>query len=65
MKFGFRIPSFKKRIAERISVKRRIRSRLRAPRGYGWVTNPKRAAYYRVYHRTTIDLFRLLDRLFR
>jgi len=26
---------------------------LKAPRGYGWITNPKRAAYNRVYNRTT------------
>ena len=27
--------------------------RLRAPRGWGWITNPKKAAYNRVYNRTT------------
>ncbi|HEX6534678.1 MAG TPA: hypothetical protein VF041_08770, partial [Gemmatimonadaceae bacterium] len=26
---------------------------LKAPRGYGWLTNPRRAAYNRVYNRTT------------
>ena len=26
---------------------------LRAPRGWGWITNPKKAAYNRVYNRTT------------
>jgi len=26
---------------------------LKAPRGWGWITNPKRAAYNRVYNRTT------------
>ena len=25
----------------------------KAPRGYGWITNPKKAAYNRVYNRTT------------
>ena len=29
---------------------------LKAPRGYGWLTNPKRAAYNRVYNRTTVGL---------
>lgn len=55
MKFGLRRPSLKKRIAARTSVKRAIRHRLglKAPRGWGWVTNPKRAAYNRVYYRTT------------
>jgi hypothetical protein len=27
---------------------------LKAPRGWGWPTNPKKAAYNRVYNRTTI-----------
>jgi hypothetical protein len=55
MKFGFRIPSLTKRIAARTSVKRIIRQKLgfKAPRGWGWLTNPKRAAYNRVYNRTS------------
>jgi hypothetical protein len=32
---------------------------LKAPRGWGWLTNPRKAAYNRVYNRTTIDLFAL------
>jgi hypothetical protein len=55
MKFGFRIPSLSKRIAARTSVKRIIRHNLgfKAPRGMGWLTNPKKAAYNRVYNRTS------------
>jgi hypothetical protein len=55
MKFGIRIPSFNKRIAARTSWKRVVRHSLglKAPRGFGWITNPKRAAYNRVYNRTT------------
>ncbi len=55
VRFGFRVPSLKKRISARTSVRRAIRHRagLKAPRGWGWVTNPKRAAYNRVYSRTT------------
>jgi hypothetical protein len=55
MKFGIRKPSLKKRIAARTSVKRMVRNSLglRAPRGYGWLTNPRKAAYNRVYNRTT------------
>lgn len=46
MKFGIRNPSLKKSIAARTSVKRMIRHKagLKAPRGWGWLTNPKRAA---------------------
>ncbi|NVO21008.1 MAG: hypothetical protein HXX13_15005 [Bacteroidetes bacterium] len=55
MKFGFRTPSLTKRIAARTSVKRYVRQNLgfKAPRGYGWITNPKKAMYNRVYNRTT------------
>ncbi len=55
MKIGFRILSLTKRIAARTSVKRIIRHNLgfKAPRGWGWLTNPKKAAYNRVYNRTT------------
>ncbi len=57
MKFGFRIPNIKKRIAARTSVKRYIRHSLgfKAPRGWGWLTNPKKAAYNRIYNRTTVS----------
>ncbi|MFM8635516.1 MAG: hypothetical protein ACKOEX_12015 [Planctomycetia bacterium] len=55
VKFGFRVPSLRKRISARTSLKRYVRNSLglKAPRGWGWVTNPKRAAYNRVYNRTT------------
>ena len=55
MKFGFRIPNLNKRIAARTSVKRALQNSLgmKAPRGMGWITNPKRAAYNRVYNRTS------------
>ncbi|MFM2136112.1 MAG: hypothetical protein RL021_1512 [Bacteroidota bacterium] len=55
MKFGFRTPSIKKRIAARTSLKRYVRHSLgfKAPRGMGWITNPKKAAYNRIYSRTT------------
>ncbi|MEI8054296.1 MAG: hypothetical protein WCH52_11210 [Bacteroidota bacterium] len=55
MKFGFRIPNLNKRIAARTSLKRYVRQNMgfKAPRGLGWVTNPKKALYNRVYNRTT------------
>lgn len=57
MKFGFRTPSLKKRIAARTSWKRIVRHSmgLKAPRGYGWLTNPKKAAYNHIYSRVTAD----------
>jgi len=55
MKFGIRIPSLTKRIAARTSVKRIIRHNLgfKAPRGMGWITDPKKALYNRVYNKTS------------
>jgi len=67
MKFGIRTPSLRKSLAARTSLKRVVRHSLglNAPRGYGWITNPKRAAYNRVYNRTTVSFWSLLRRLFR
>jgi hypothetical protein len=55
VRFGFRVPSLKKRLSARTSLKRYVRNNLglKAPRGWGWFTNPKKAAYNRVYNRTT------------
>ena len=55
MKFGFRIPSLSKRIAARTSVKRIVRHNLgvKAPQGGGWVTDPKKALYNKVYNKTS------------
>lgn len=38
---------------------------LKAPRGYGWLTNPKKAAYNRVYNRTTVSVWSILRALFK
>ena len=55
MKFGFRIPSLSKRIAARTSVKRLVRHNLgvKAPQGGGWVSDPKKALYNKVYNKTS------------
>jgi hypothetical protein len=55
MKFGFRVPNINKRIAARTSVKRMIRHNLgfKAPRGMGWITDPKKAMYNKVYNKTS------------
>jgi hypothetical protein len=62
VKFGIRKPSIKKRIAARTSWKRVVRHNLglKAPRGWGWLTNPKKAAYNRIYNRTTLGCGLLL-----
>jgi hypothetical protein len=55
VRIGFRIPSLKKRLSARTSLKRYVRHGLglKVPRGWGWLTNPRKAAYNRVYNRTT------------
>lgn len=67
MKFGMRKPSLKKRISARTSIKRQIvhRAGLKMPRGYGWLRNPKKYAYNKVYQKTSFDIFKLLKKLFK
>lgn len=57
MKFGIRRYSFKSRVAARTSWKRYARHNLgfKAPRGLGILTNPRKAAYNRIYNRTTVS----------
>ncbi len=58
MKFGLRTPSLKRRIAARTSWKRVVRHSmgLKAPRGMGMFTNPKRAMYNKVYNKTSFSI---------
>lgn len=65
MKFGIRTPSLKRRIAARTSWKRVVRHSmgLKAPRGYGIITNPKKALYNKIYRKTTISIFDLFKKL--
>jgi hypothetical protein len=58
MRSRFRRPSFRKSFAARTSWKRWLRHSvgLKAPRGWGWFTNPRRALYNRTYNRTTLGL---------
>jgi|HubBroStandDraft_1064217.scaffolds.fasta_scaffold1726433_2 hypothetical protein len=62
--FHVRKPSLRGRIAARTSLKRMFRAKVRAPRGWGWLTNPKRAAYNRLYNRRTLSLGRLFKLIF-
>lgn len=67
MKLGMHKPSLKRRISARTSVKRQMvhRAGLKMPKGYGWVRNPKKYAYNKVYQRTSLDNFKVLKKLFR
>lgn len=65
MKFGLRTPSPRKMIAARTSPARFVRHSLglKAPRGWGWLTDPRRAVYNRIYTRTSFSLWDVLRRL--
>lgn len=67
MKFGIRIPSLKKRISPRTSIKRQIvhRTGLKMPKGYGWVSNPEKYLYNKVYNKTSFDIFKLLKKILK
>jgi cytochrome c556 len=45
----------KKCVSARTTVTQYVRTSLglKAPRGWGWITNPKKATYNRIYYRTT------------
>lgn len=67
MKIGMRKLSIKGRIKARTSVKRQVihRAGLKMPRGWGWVRNPKKYVYNKVYQRTTFDIFKVLKKLLK
>lgn len=64
MKFGMRTPSLKRSISARTtgqlkrSVKRAIIPEY-GKKGMGWIKNPKKALYNKVYHKTTFSIFDL------
>ncbi len=55
MKFGFRMPSLKKRVSARLSIKKKIRSKIRMPKGTAILTSPKRVIYNKIYNKSTVD----------
>ena len=64
MKIGMRTPNFKKSIKAKTTgkIKRKIKKALipgYGKKGMGWVKDPKRAAYNKVYNKTSFSLFDL------
>lgn len=64
MKFGLRTPSLKKSLKARTTgkVKRQVKKALISgygKKGMGWIKNPKKAAYNKVYNKTSFSLFDL------
>ena len=61
MKYGLRTPSLKKSISARTTgrAKRAIKKALipgYGKKGMGWIKNPKKAAYNKVYNKTSFGL---------
>ena len=64
MKFGMRKPSLKKSLKARTTgkAKRAIKQALipgYGKKGTGWIKNPKKALYNKVYNKTTFSIFDL------
>ena len=62
MKFGVRKPSLKRSIKARTTgrAKRAVKKALipgYCKKGAGWIKNPKKAAYNKVYKKTTFSIF--------
>ncbi len=62
MKFGLRTPSLKRSISARTTgrAKRTVKKALipgYAKKGTGWIKNPQKAAYNKVYNKTSFSLW--------
>lgn len=62
MKFGMRTPSFKKSFKARTTgrAKRAVKKALipgYGKKGMGWLRNPKKAAYNKVYNKTSFSIW--------
>lgn len=64
MKIGMRKPSLKKNIKARTTekAKRTLKKSIipgYGKKGAGWIKNPKKAAYNKIYKKTTFSIFDL------
>ena len=64
LKFGFRAPSLKKSISARTTgrLNRAIKKAIvpgYGKKGIGWITNPKKAAYNKIYRKTSFSIWDL------
>lgn len=70
MKMGIRTPSIKRSFKARTTGKlKRSMKKAAIPdygmKGMGYVHNPQRAVYNKVYHKTTLSFWDLLKKLFK
>lgn len=64
MKFGMRTPSLKKSFKARTTgkLKRQVKSTINpfyGKKGMGWLRDPKKTMYNKVYHKTTFSIWEL------
>lgn len=64
MKFGLRTPSLKRSLKARTTgrAKRAVKKALipgYGKKGMGWIKNPKKAAYNKVYNKTSVSIWDL------
>ncbi len=69
MKIGMRKPSLKKSISARTTgaLKRKVKKTVipgYGKKGMGWLKNPKKALYNKVYRKTTFGLGDILKKIF-
>ena len=62
MKFGLRTPSLKKSLKARTTgrAKRALKKALipgQGKKGAGWIKNPKKAAYNKIYRKTSFSIW--------
>lgn len=70
MKFGLRKPSLKKSIRARTTsrLKREIKGALNpfyGKKGMGWIRDPKKAMYNKIYHKTTFSIFDIIKKVIK
>lgn len=66
MKIGLRKPSIKKRVKARTTakLKRKVKGTINplyGKKGMGWINDPKRALYNKVYNKTTFSVDDVID----
>lgn len=64
MKFGFRTPNLNKKLKARTTgiLKRKVKKAvnpLYGKKGMGWINNPQKALYNKIYNKVTIDPLKL------
>ena len=69
MKYGMRTPNINKRISARTTGKvtrtmNKAVNPLYGKKGMGFINNPSKAIYNKVYHKTTTSVDNIIDRIF-